>query len=222
MADMPDNAWTRMIERAAAINAESGGNRGIASALPRTTVTSAAMGREIPDAPPLSPEERDDLDRRARALGLLPPVESEEGPYATMEEALEAARGPQPEEDAPQMDPVEAMRRNARRMPRTPANTFQGPTREVQIIETPRLPDFTKPQGMDLSKGVAYLDGMEFAIPPQQLRKLRKFVVELARLSFMEKLEAATRLFESEAMDDSTGMAAAVQPVSEGGSKESA
>jgi|ERR1051325_7794544 hypothetical protein len=223
--EYPQNAWTRMIERASAMNAETGGRVGLASAEPRPTAASSTIGREVVEPPPLSIEERAELDARARALGLLPPDEGAEGPYGSLEDALAVARGPE-QEEAPTVDPVLAMAAEARaarraREGRQTAREFiaSNPTeRDVQIIETPRMPDFNKVQGMDLAKGVAYLDGMEFKIGPDQLRKLRKFVVELARVEFMERLNAAMGLFDPEAPsdDESPAASAVVQRVSEG------
>lgn len=208
MVRAPENDFTRMIERVAHGNAtgEFGGG-GVASAGPRPTVASAALGREVPDLPPLTAEERRDLDRKAVELGLLPPTESQ-GLYETQEDALRAAGVDIDAPPAPTDDPVEALLRQPRMSTREAMylarenGTFQP---QVQIVETARFPDFTKPQGMDLQKGVVYLDSMEFAIPEQHLRKLRKFVVELAHRAVMQKLEEAMGLFGPEVPSGQTG-----------------
>jgi hypothetical protein len=161
---------------------------------------------------PLSFEEREDLDAKARALGLLPPLPGEgQGEYDSYEAALEAARGPEaPASEAPTVDPVLAMAHNARlaRAARlgAPAPRMEQPmfAAEPTVVEVPRLPDFQNVQGIDLKKGVAYLDSMEFELGENDLRKLRKFVVQLAHHAFMARLNAAMGLFDPEGTDGNT------------------
>jgi hypothetical protein len=178
------------------------------------------MGREVIDPPPLSMEERAELDRKAMELGLIEPgAAGEPMLYATMEEALRAAGVDPNAAPAPTADPVEALQ-FARQSPR-PRGGYLPPPVEIKVVETARLPDFTKVQGMDLQKGVAYLDSMEFQIPAENLRKLRQFVVELARRAMMQKLEEAVGLFARETPNgqgaaESTGEA--VQRFPEGSS----
>lgn len=199
MARTPDNEFVRMIERTAQLNAQMGGG-GAASADPRPSAASSALGREVVEQEPLTMEERHELDRKAVELGILPPeaigiTTVGEGEYATQEEALAAAGIDINAMDvaAPTADPTLVPRRTPRMTTRMPAMPAQ-----MRIIETPRFPDFTKVQGIDLVQGEAFLDGMAFKIPAEALRRMRQFVVELARADVMRRLTEAANLFAPE------------------------
>ena len=202
MARTPVNQFTQMMERISQGNQSGEFVRGggVSLATPRPTASSANIGQEVLDPPPLSAEERAFLDRQARDLGIVP-SDHEGGPvmYETMEDALRAAGVDPDAPPAPTVDPV-AQLAIARRTPNSVVGNagMYRPPAEIQIVETARFPDFTKVQGMDLQKGVVYLDSMEFPIPPENLRKLRQFVVELAKRTLLAKLEEAASLFAPE------------------------
>jgi len=91
-----------------------------------------------------------------------------------------------------------------------------------------RLPDFRKVEGIDLLRGYAMVDGMEFPIPTEKASEFKRFVVETARAAIMESMEEAVGLFttpETAEVEDggsTTGTAPAVQQQPEGSSAEPA
>jgi hypothetical protein len=186
-ASFPDNPWTQMIEETRRLN-ESGGMRsaGPVSAGPEPTVRSAAMGQPVVEMAPLSPEERAELDARARELGLMPAAEQEEGTkYNTLEEAIAAGQSvntPPP----PVSDPTERM--TAREF--LGRRDAQVPVR-ARVVETTRLPDFSKVQGIDLVRSVALVDGLEFALDPATVIDLRTLVLGVARDQILRQFDEA-------------------------------
>lgn len=169
-AQQPDNAFTRMIERTAEANRGGGAGRveGPVTAGSQPSVRSAAYGVQ-PDVP-LTIEERMELDRLAIEAGIMPSVETEEGPYPTRAEA-EAAGAPVTPPRA-----VIADRQTAR---------------ELTSLPFPKLPDFSKPGVLDLIRGVIYLDGLEFPIPEGDLAEFRAYVVTAVAADIQNRLNAA-------------------------------
>lgn len=180
-ASYPENPWTQMIEETRRLN-EAGGMRsaGPVSAGPEPTVRSAAMGQPVVELPPLSPDERAELDAHARELGLMPGEVQEEGSkYATLEEAIEAGRSVHPPAPVGQpMDPTD----------RPTASQFLA---RARVVETTRLPNFSKVQGIDLVRSVALVDGLEFALDQDTIVSLRTLVLGIAREQVMAQFDAA-------------------------------
>lgn len=161
-AEFPQNALTKIIEEAALRNV--GGKAHAVSAGSMPTVRSAALGQPVPDAPSsLSLDERQELDERARSLGILPPLEGEQGAYGTLEEAMNAGQ------------PVNQRVVAERMVPTPPA----------------RLPDLRNIQGIDLQLNVAYVDNLDFPIPPEDAERLRRYVIELVRNQVTEAFNQA-------------------------------
>lgn len=220
MARAPQNAWTAMIERVAAMNQTGefvGG--GLSSVDPRPTVSSASMGRVtvVEEPPPLSAQEQAELDAKAAALGIMPPTEGD-GPYATMEDALRAAGVDPDAPPAPTVDPVMTRMAGTGRLSARHPNLTRPPQ---AVVVQPRFPDFTKPESIDLQEGIALIDGMAFPVPPENLRRFKQFVIELAKRELVKKLEEAIGLFAREVTSDqgtTQGEGKEVQRVPEGGS----
>lgn len=215
---MPNNALTRLIERASQRNE---GMREVpvdAGASP--SARSAAVGRvtEEQQLPPLTPEERAELDQKAREMGALPRGEGEEGQYDSLEAAL-AAGAPIPAPDAP----VE-VRQTAREFIATRGSAVQAMmgSGERQLALHPRLPDFTRIGGIDLIRNVVYVDGMEFPLPPSNAAEFRMYVIQLvgelvtAQLNgaLMAIAQAMAPVATTEEEDGAQPAAEGVQPVS--------
>lgn len=211
----PENELTRLIERAHQHNmsgAAGMGVAGVSNADPRPTVSSAALGREVPAEEELSAEQRAELDAKAIELGIMTPSgETGSDNYGTLEEALATATNGIPVED-----PVVALEKTlvpapyGRRSVKLPV---------ARVVEIPRFPDFKEVQGIDLKAGTVFIDTMEFQIPVNDLLEFKRYAVEIARQEIMKKLEEATGLFASEVSGDEEGSASggsSVQRQSEG------
>lgn len=208
MVDYPQNAWTKLIERAREMNELQGGGGGLASASPRPSVTSAAFHRAVEDTPELSPEEQQRRDQIAREMGLMPGGPEEVVEYATMEEALAAAGAERGMDEAPVVLPLQHAGMLDPRFRGIQAVAQQ----PLKVVEMPRFPDFSKVQGIDLVVGEAFIDSMKFSIPPEALRKMRQYIVELARVEIMKKLDEAMGLFGPEAKNEQ-GASSTVSPL---------
>jgi len=190
--EYPDNPWTRLIERAAALNAsgEYRGGGGAASADPRPTVSSAAMGRETVVEPELTMEERAALDQKAVELGIMSPEDATFIPEFTQQE-----------------DPL-AAHLAARKV-----GTSIATQRIVhEFTASARFPDFTRVESIDLVRGVVILDGMDFPIHQEEVISLKQYVVDTAKKVVLQKLADATQFFAKEA---TSGRREDVQPVPE-------
>lgn len=169
--DFPRNEFTEMIERVSKMNQGVRSAPVTAGDLP--TVRSAAFGEPTVVPAVLSEEERAELDARAIELGILPPADGTppEAAYATMEEALAAG---------------------------APVNRPPNPAAKSPVVSsavTPRLPDLTRVQGIDLVRGVVYVDDMEFAMPIDDTRQFARYVMELARECVMSQFNQALATF---------------------------
>jgi len=193
-ASFPENNWTNEIEEIRRLN-EMGGRRGAGpvSAGPEPTVRSAAMGQSVPELPPLSPEERAALDEEARKLGLIPGAQKEEGTiYGTLEEAIAAGQSVHGPITTTQSATVNL---NPDRMTALEflARWDNLPV-QARVVEMTRLPDFSKVQGIDLIRSVAYVDGLEFPLDAATVSDLRTLVLGVARDQILRQFdEALTR-----------------------------
>lgn len=231
-ASFPENDFTRMIDMTRGGNLSGVRRVGVASATPLPTVQSAALGRPVEEPPPLTREEREELDRQAIAAGVLDPRlgnQNTDGTpagvqnnYASMEEALAAGA---PVNAPPTSDPTES-RQTAREflahnIARGQVDLTQRAAAQAAIL-APRIPNFRQVEGIDLVRNTVVLDGLAFPITDEKAAELKQFVVEVARDAIMTKLEeaaasfAALKLFAvpAEAKDggESTGAAPEVQP----------
>lgn len=189
--DYPQNELTEMIEEVARLNAAGGGGArrmpapGPVSAEPGPTVRSAAMGQPVAPLPPLSPEERMELDQKARELGIMPRDDEPVGEvYATLADAIAAGASVHPPVAVPPPNPPGSL--GAALTPRERAQ-FPQPT----VVRMTRLPDFKKVQGIDLIRGVAFVDSLEFTMDAATVADLRTLVLGLARESIMAQFDAA-------------------------------
>lgn len=223
MTHYPNNSFTQLIERAAEANRTMGASGGgLASAGPLPTAQSASLGREVPDeAPPLSPEEREVLDRMAIAAGIRDPritvPEETEDQYGSLEDAI--AAGAPVEKPAAVHAPDRSTAREF-----TGGAMMKQPTRQI----VPRLPDFQKVEGIDLTADRVILDGMDFPITAEKSTELKRFVVEVARQAIMERLnDAMSILATANTPEDTNGGSTtessvpAVQLIDEGNREES-
>lgn len=236
MVEYPKNDFTQMIERVAAGNRSGMRGGGLASAEPLPTVRSAELGTTVPDSaptdpPPLTAEERAELDARALELGIVderlgnasapgeaPPT------YGSLEEALAAGAPvnapPVPEDRA---TPASALPRPDR----VSAREFIG--RPQRIVQVPRLPDFGKIEGIDLVTNRVIVDGMDFPISDDEAKDFRQFVIEKVRAVVMEALDKAVGILTSATTPEDTnggttgtpGATAPVQREHQGSGEES-
>jgi hypothetical protein len=125
-------------------------------------VTSAAM---MAEPVILDPAEQERLDAAARAIGILPPAEEESG--YTREEA--EAQGAPVREDTSRMTAREVVALGGMHIPPI-----------VEHLDSPRLPDFTKMQGIDLMRKVAYVDMFEVELPDKLVNDLKGEILHLA------------------------------------------
>lgn len=176
----PRNEFTDLIERASGI--ETRGPVALPpSASPPPTVRSGALGRvsPVPEAAPLSPEERAEFDAAASALGIVDggaPAEMASG-YPTMEDALRAG-APVGAELPPDRQTArefiasrEAMRAGGMRMP------------AASVAATPfsRMPNFSNIEGLDLTRGSIVVDGVVFPLEQRDTDRLRKWALSEVR-----------------------------------------
>ena len=223
--DYPQNSLTQMIEEAARANRAGGGmpvrrQVEVASATSMPTVQSAAVGRPVEEPPPLTAEEREELDRQAILAGVLDPrlgnqntdgtpINTPTTAYGSLEEAI--AAGAPVNQPAPAVDPVENFRGTAREV--------VAMREKVRVMTgAPRVPDFRKVEGIDLINNAVVVDGLTFPLSAEQALELRQMVVETARAAIMEKLDEAMKLF-TEAMyarPEASDGSEAVLPVQDG------
>lgn len=186
MADVhfPKNNLTRMMEEVAARNAAGGSRAGVASATPMPTAQSADVGRLVPETAPLTPDEKVELDRLAIEAGvkderLEVSLGGEAGQYKSLEEALAAGAPIEKAAEAAQLAPLPPQRGTAREF----------------LARSTRLPDFRRVQTIDLVQNQVWVDDMSFPITEVEAVEFKRFVVEKARDSIMEKLTEADNLF---------------------------
>jgi hypothetical protein len=179
-----NNAMTEVIRRAQRINAEAGlpaGRNAVNQPVTvgsGTSVRSAAMN----DPRPLSAEEVEARDARARELGLLPKLEGEDNPYGSLADAQAAGM------------PVElntALDKEVRRQGGMARPSVDVPASQSMV----RLPDFTKVQMFDFIRNVIYIDGLEFAIPADDVRDMKRYAVDLALDHVVKQLADALIAF---------------------------
>jgi len=171
----PQNHLTQLIDRVKEENQMYGGRGPVESTVsagPTPTVRSSSLGPSVPEAPPMSAEENEEANRKLRALGILPPDPEADAAYGSLEEAMEAGM---PVERPPMGEPI-ALHRPTRPMPNVA---------RTSMPDAPRLPDFSKVQGIDLIRNVVYIDGMEFAISEEDSRDMRVYVVTTASNAIM-------------------------------------
>lgn len=197
MARIPQNDFTQMIADVARLNA-SGARSGPVSAGAAPTVRSAALGTMAPDPPPLTAEEQAHLDAKARAIGILSPDPTSEGPYGTLEEAMTAGAPMNPPVQAQAATPVQAQR-------------------SIHPVGPTRLPNFKHVQGIDLIRNVIYIDGMEFPIPEGDVRFLRAYAIDHTRNYITKMLNDAMNAVNPPVEVEKTdGPTCAVSDVQEG------
>ncbi len=165
------NAATEVADMVKQLNAERGAAAGRISGAPVTALTgprvsSAEMLAGPRELTPAEAAEQADLDRKAREIGILPPAE--EGEVApenrmTAREIMEAAL-------PPQAGPVKVS---------IPALSAGVPLTNTTFLE-PRLPDFTKIQGIDLIRNVAYVDTFEIPLSEEFVKEVKGVILDLA------------------------------------------
>src|SRR6267142_2823450 len=215
--EFPQIEFTQMIERVGASNRAGSHMEGVASASPLPTAQSADLGKQVEELPPLTQEERDHLDRMAVEAGVRDPrigtVEGVPPTYGSLEEAIAAGASVNPPVVERYTPGMQGMVRGSDRQI---AREF--------LATRSRLPDFRQVEGIDLLRGYALVDGMEFPISPEKAAEFKKFVVETARAAIMKSMEEAVGLFtlpetaEVGNGGSTTSTTSTVQQQSEGGS----
>lgn len=164
MAHTPNNEFTQMIERVAGHNS---GGRGTASTFvggESITARSSSLGTEVTTE--LTTEERERLDAEAIRLGIMPHPEGiGAGQYHTLDDAVRAGM------------PVVPPDYSHMNIPAVPTS--------------PRLPDFSKIQGLDLVQGLLYVDGMEFPMPDVDVVEFKRYAIRVVQFAIQERLAAS-------------------------------
>ncbi len=163
---------------------------GPANAEPPTRVRSAAM-REPVVQKPLTPEEKAELDRKAREIGILPPSDDVLDELSDDEDEPAPVPSPVPNES---LIPKPGSIRNRAQRPRDVTATVIHP-QSGQPVSKPMLPDFTKVQAFDLVSGTIYIDGMAFPIPSEDQVAMKAYAVGIALDSVVAQLAMALIAF---------------------------
>jgi hypothetical protein len=176
-----DNALTRVMRQVAQTNAEAGlpagrSAGGPANIEPPTRVRSAPMRTAIP-LKPLTAEEKNDLDQKAKALGIMPKDELDELREADEDDEAPAfAAAPVP---APAFIPRPGSIRNPRRAVAPSEITARATETGRVSLGRPQLPDFRKVESFDLTTNTIYVDGMSFPIPPEDVFPMKSYAVQI-------------------------------------------
>jgi len=202
MSRVPENEFTRMIDRVSGVNQGMGRVEGSVTATPPPNARSAALGTQVVIVPPLTASEKAELDAQAALIGIVPFNEVESaGPYNSLAEAQAVAT------------PVVTKENVA------PSFAHQSAREYVPRPSFPRLPDFNKAAVLDLGRGVIYLDELEFPIPEADLAEFRAFAITAVHANLTARLNAALHAVVPARPEETTDGAArdeAVQPVPEG------
>ena len=176
-AHFPSNPATQIMEALQRANAGAGAPAGrsysgggpINVGVP-SRVSSAAMSGEVPPPRTISPEERAELDAKARELGIMEKDETGDDKYGSMEAALAAAA---PVERP--VDPMIARRASVERMIGPAMFDAQRPS-----LTRARLIDFKRVQSVDLMRGIAIVDDFEIELASVDVRAIKKLVLDYA------------------------------------------
>ena len=201
----PKNILTQMIERASAQKV-SGQDRmvGMPQGLP--TVRSSDLGTVQPEPlPPLTPEEKAELDAKAEALGILPHEQDVDGlvfadSYASDEDvAAEMARvQSEAEANHPPAPPI-ARETHRQHMGHRQDRTF--------VKMTPTMPDFSKIERIDFTTSSIIIDGMSFPLPPENSRRYCREAIATVSFLLQEQFKVALAAFAAEVPSGDTGPA---------------
>lgn len=181
-----NNPMTQLMSRVKQVNAAAGMPAGRGASDQPIMVGSGPSVRSaaMQSPPPLSHEEQARRDQAARDLGIMPPDPDADPNYPSLEAAMEAggAAGL----------PVTEERMTAReviaRTDMTGAGAYAPPP-------TVRLPDFRKVTGFDFFRNVIYIDGLEFAIPEEDVRDMKRYAVDIALNQVVKQLAEALVAF---------------------------
>lgn len=185
------NAATEVADMVKQMNADRGvpAGRIAGAAIQAVTgprVSSAEMLAGPRELSPAEQAEQAELDRKARSIGIMPPLEEEESTpdnRMTAREIMEAAL------------PMREIMETALPVD-TPAQRSIGKLTKEFIAQfpepaAPRLPDFTKIQGIDLIRNVAYVDTFEIPLPDAFVNEVKGVVLNLAVNLVTEQLAKA-------------------------------
>jgi hypothetical protein len=174
-----DNPLTRMIEAGKQANIERGAVAGRSVGTPMTTLPRVRSQPMM--VSPLTVDEIAEADRRAVELGIL--SEDEVDPAHLI-----------PREDS--VVPI----KDGHSLPLYP--TPHQTAREFLPPTPPRMLDFNKVEGLDLVEGKAIVDGFYLDLPSSDVKKLRKYVLELAVDYMTRKLAEAMNNLEPETNEE--------------------
>lgn len=167
-----DNVLTRFMRQVADVNAAAGfsagrSSEGPAGADPPTRVRSNAMASSLK---PLTAEERAELDRKAKELGIMPKDELDE--LAEPEDNEEMLMVPVPSVGLPVPGSVRAV---------APSQILKDARGGVGAIPVrrPQLPDFRNVEVFDLTTDTIRVDGMTFPIPPEDVLAMKSYAVQI-------------------------------------------
>lgn len=192
-----DNPLTQMMSRVKQINAAAGMPAGRGASDQPIQVGSGPSVRSaaMQNPPPLTPEEQARRDAAARKLGILPPDPDEDPNYPSLEAAMEAGMPvPSPEPPVERMTAREFINAHPERAA-VQARFDQVGVGAFSPPPTVRLPDFRKVTGFDFFRNVIYIDGLEFDIPEDDVRDMKRYAVDIALNQVVKHLAEALVAF---------------------------
>ena len=180
---MPDNPLTRALETGSRMREQQIRTGGaVVTGEPLPSSRSASVGQPVQVMIPLTIEEREALNAKARELGIrLEGDETVEGPYGSFEAA--AAAGAPVEREQQWSEPALSV------AGRQTAREFIGRN------AAPRLPDFGKVYGINLLTDTVSIDGMEFPMAKVDADEFRLYCIRLAHSFVLDKLNAAAAAY---------------------------
>jgi hypothetical protein len=188
MTEVPvekDNALTRFMRQVADTNAAAGlpagrSAGGPAGVDPPTRVRSNAMNSPLP-VRPLSPEERAELDQKARAIGIMPKDELDELTDPDDEDECVALSEQEKLNPTASAIPTPGSIRNPARAtaPSQILNEARGPYVAFTPLKKSQLPDFRNVEGFDLINNTIRVDGMIFPIPLEDVLAMKSYAVQI-------------------------------------------
>lgn len=185
-----NNPMTQLMSRVKQINAAAGMPAGRGASDQPVMVGSGPSVRSaaMQSPPPLSPEEQARRDQAARDLGIMPPDPDVDTAYPSLAAAMEAGGA----EGLPNLEKPMTAREFVNANPeRVAVEARFGPPTPPTV----RLPDFRKVTGYDFFRNVIYIDGLEFDIPEDDVRDMKRYAVDIALNQVVKHLAEALVAF---------------------------
>jgi len=188
-----DNPLTRMMDAAKQENQNRGALAGRMSGTPVVPIGTRVQSGAMQSPRFLPPEEQAELDKKLLEITVDAP-RSEDG-YTSFEDAANAG-APVNRPDVTPMTASEYVRAH----PSATQDILRSAYGSSVESEAPaRLINFKRVQGIDLIRGVAWVDNFEIKIDPQDVRDMKKYVMDIAVAYVTQQLaEAVAELVEDD------------------------